>query len=119
MNTKRAPGHTKDSAYERIYAAVRRIPRGRVATYGQIAALAGFPGQPRQVGYALHALPNARSIPWHRVVNAKGEISKRSDPWSECENVQRSRLKCEGIEIESNGRISLSRFRWRPRSSRA
>jgi len=57
---------------------VKRIPRGRVATYGQIATLAGLDGHARQVGYALHSLPDRSDIPWHRVINAKGEISPRS-----------------------------------------
>lgn len=101
------------SAYERIYAAVRRIPRGRVATYGQIAVLAGLPGQPRQVGYALSALSDARSVPWHRVINAKGQISQRSDP--RYEKAQRALLENEGVVFDSTGRVSLARFRWRPR----
>jgi len=72
-----------DSAYARIYSVVRRIPRGRVATYGQIARLAGLPGQARQVGYALHAMATERPVPWHRVINARGEISRRSHPGSD------------------------------------
>ena len=103
-------------AYERIYAAVKRIPRGRVATYGQIASVAGLPGQPRQVGYALNALPDSRSIPWHRVINEKGEISKRSKPG--CETYQRVLLEGEGVEFDADGRVSLSQFRWQPRSRR-
>ena len=61
--------------YSRIYAVVRRIPRGRVATYGQVAELAGLPGHARQVGYALHALPRGTTVPWHRVLNARGALS--------------------------------------------
>jgi len=60
------------SAYDRIYAVIKRIPRGRVATYGQIARLAGLGGQARQVGYALSALPEGNDVPWQRVINAKG-----------------------------------------------
>ena len=60
---------------ERIYAIVRRIPRGRIASYGQVARLAGLPGHARQVGYALHALPEDSGIPWHRVINARGRTS--------------------------------------------
>jgi methylated-DNA-protein-cysteine methyltransferase-like protein len=96
------------TTYERIWAAVARIPRGRVATYGQIAALAGLPGRSRQVGYALHALPEARAVPWHRVVNAKGEISPRAEPrW---EQIQRKLLEREGIVFDARGRIALARF---------
>lgn len=65
------------TSYERIYAVVKRIPRGRVATYGQVADLAGLHGHARQVGYALHATPAHVRIPWQRVVNSKGEISLR------------------------------------------
>ena len=80
-------------AYERIYAVVRQIPRGKIASYGQVAELAGLEGHARQVGYALHATPDAIDIPWQRVVNAKGEISSRSDPLME--GVQQSLLEAE------------------------
>ena len=102
---------------ERIYQAVRRIPRGRVATYGQIAELAGIPRHPRQVGYALHALPEGRPLPWHRVVNAQGTISPRGD--SDWVKIQRSLLEDEGVEFGPGDRIDLARYRWRPRRPRA
>lgn len=100
--------------YERIYAVVRDIPPGRIATYGQVAALAGLPGHARQVGYALHALPEGLDddVPWHRVINAKGEISARSDPGSE--PLQQVMLEEEGVVFNANGRVSLKRFRWDP-----
>ncbi len=101
--------------YDRIYGMVRRIPKGRVATYGQIACLVGIPRQPRQVGYALAALHDHHAVPWHRVVNAKGEISQRSE--SGFEELQRILLEMEGVELDVKGRISLSRFRWRPKSA--
>src|SRR5438067_13101960 len=63
---------------QKIYAAVRRVPKGRVTTYGAIADLAGLDGHARQVGYALNDLPSGSNVPWHRVVNARGEISPRS-----------------------------------------
>ena len=69
--------------YRRIYAVVRRIPRGRVASYGQVARLAGLPGHARQVGYAMHALPAGTTVPWHRVVNAQGAVSRRRVPGAE------------------------------------
>jgi len=97
--------------YERIYAVIRRIPKGRVATYGQIAQLAGLGGHARQVGYALSALPEDRDVPWHRVINAKGEISVRSEPG--CENLQRAYLAKEGIVFDGNARVSLKRFQWK------
>ena len=100
--------------FDAIYDVVVQIPRGRVATYGQIAELAGMPRQPRRVGYALSALPKNSGVPWHRVINAKGEISVRSggspDP------VQRRLLKQEGIAFDRGGRISLDRFRWVPKT---
>ena len=101
------------NSYQHIYAVVRRIPEGRVATYGQVASLAGLAGHARQVGYALHALPKGTAIPWHRVVNADGEISLRSIPGSEL--VQRGLLEREGIRFDPRGRIPLARVRWRPR----
>jgi methylated-DNA-protein-cysteine methyltransferase-like protein len=102
-------------SYQRIYAAVRRIPRGRVATYGQIASLAGLPGHARQVGYALHALPDASRVPWHRVINAQGRVSPRAAPgW---DDVQRQLLAREGVRFGSDGRLSLSRYQWRPRAA--
>ena len=66
--------------WKRIYEIVRKVPRGRVATYGQVAALAGLKGHARQVGYALHALPNGTTVPWHRVINAQGRVSPRAEP---------------------------------------
>jgi methylated-DNA-protein-cysteine methyltransferase-like protein len=98
----------------RIYAAVRRIPRGRVATYGQIAALAGLPRQPRLVGYAMSALPDATTVPWHRVVNAEGRISARA-AGAGAGVVQRLRLEQEGVAFDAGGRLSLERYQWRPR----
>lgn len=100
-------------AYHRIYAVIRRIPRGRVATYGQVAALAGLPGRARQVGYALHALDEPNDVPWHRVINAQGGISPRADPMFV--DVQRQLLRQEGVAFDPDGRIALNRFEWRPR----
>lgn len=104
-------------SYQRIYAVVRRIPEGRVATYGQVASLAGLPGHARQVGYALHALPAESAIPWHRVVNASGKISLRSMPGGEL--VQRGLLEQEGIRLDPRGRVALGRVRWAPRRKTA
>jgi methylated-DNA-protein-cysteine methyltransferase-like protein len=98
-----------------ILAAVRAIPRGRVATYGQIARLAGLGGQARRVGYALAALPARSGVPWHRVVNAEGRISMRSGDRS-VEILQRRLLEREGVRFGSTERIDLTRFRWRPRA---
>jgi len=98
-------------AYARIYAVVRRIPRGRVASYGEVARRAGLPGRARQVGYAMHALPFGTRVPWHRVVNAKGQISRRSRGGGEL--TQRILLEREGIRFDGRGRINPSRFAWR------
>lgn len=98
--------------YETIYAVVRQIPVGRVATYGQVARWAGYPGYARQVGYALFRLPPQETdVPWQRVVNARGEISMSplrfgSDDW------QRSLLEAEGVSFDSHNRIDLTLFGW-------
>jgi len=107
----RRPG---SETHRRIYSVVSKIPRGRVATYGQVARLAGIPGQARLVGYALAALPDQVAVPWHRVVNAKGEISARSDG-GHMEVVQRLLLRRERIRFDKRNRIALTDFRWRPR----
>jgi len=100
------------ATYTRIYAVVRRIRRGRVATYGQVARLAGLPGQARLVGYALAALPDGSDVPWHRVVNARGGISPRAaDGWGDA---QRALLQGERVAF-SGDTLSLARFQWRPR----
>jgi methylated-DNA-protein-cysteine methyltransferase-like protein len=100
--------------HRRIHDVVARIPRGRVATYGQVARIAGLPRQARLVGYALHALPADTSLPWHRVVNAQGALS--TPPGHDL--VQQRLLEREGIRFDARGRIPLESFQWRPRSSR-
>ncbi len=100
-------------SYQLIYRVVRRIPRGRVATYGQVASLAGLTGHARQVGYALNALPDGTVVPWHRVVNAAGRISTRATPGGEL--VQQILLEKEGVRLDARGRIPLERVRWQPR----
>lgn len=99
-------------SYQRIYAVVRRIPRGRVATYGQVASLAGLRGHARQVGYALYALPPGTVVPWHRVVNARGGISVRAVLGGEL--VQQLLLEQEGISLDARGRVALDRVQWKP-----
>ncbi len=100
--------------YESIYAVVKRIPRGRVATYGQVAMLAGLPGHARQVGYALNKLPAGRNLPWHRVLNARGQVSPRKRGKSD----QQERLVAEGIVFDDQRRLSLNRYQWKPRKVR-
>ena len=104
-----------DNTYLRIYSVVKKIPKGKVATYGQIAALAGIPRNARQVGYALHALPAKSGVPWHRVINTKGEISPRA--WSENHLLQRILLEEEGVEFNTRHQVELKRFLWKPRGS--
>jgi len=96
--------------YELIWSVVRRIPKGRVATYGQVAELAGLEGHARQVGYALHNLPERNDVPWHRVINARGEISPRSA--GDSHELQRMLLESEGVMIDLRGRVNLKQFRW-------
>ena len=102
---------TRTGTRDRIYSVVRRIPRGRVATYGQVAELAGLPGHARQVGYALHALPAGTRVPWHRVINAAGAVSLRAASGDEV--TQRQLLESEGIVFDARGRVPLARVRWR------
>ena len=96
------------SRWETIYRAVRNVPRGRVASYGQIAELAGLEGHARQVGYALHALPDGSGVPWHRVINAKGEISPRSA--GDSHELQRMLLEAEGVKFDERGRVERRYF---------
>ena len=100
-------------AFEKIYAVVKRIPEGRVATYGQVAALAGLPGRARLAGTALRETPDGLSIPWQRVINAGGKVSRRSGLGVE-EGYQRHLLEEEGIVFSASGRIDLDRFGWDP-----
>jgi methylated-DNA-protein-cysteine methyltransferase-like protein len=100
------------SEYESYYAVIRKIPRGQIMTYGDVAKLAGRPTSARRVGYALFVVPGA-AIPWWRVINARGQISQRhhSGPGGP-EDEQRFRLLQEGIEFSSEGRVDLSRYRY-------
>ena len=87
---------TSNTTHERIYRVVRRIPRGRVATYGQVAALG-----------------SGSDVPWQRVINARGEVSPRAQPGFE--DVQRQLLEAEGVAFDRRGRVDLARYRWTPR----
>lgn len=95
--------------YTRIYAAVRKIPKGRVSTYGRIARLVRAPG-PRVVGYAMAALHAGSNVPWQRVVNHKGEISMRKG--GDGEMRQRRLLEAEGVQFNLKGRINLKTYAW-------
>jgi methylated-DNA-protein-cysteine methyltransferase-like protein len=102
----------KTSSWEKIYRTIAGIPAGKVATYGQVAHLAGLPGHARQVGYALAATPDDRDLPWQRVINAKGEVSPRSEPGYE--GLQKAMLEAEGVVFGKNGRVDLKRYQWSP-----
>jgi len=108
------PSRRPKDTHARIHAVVRRIPRGRVATYGQVARLAGLGAQPRLVGYALAALPDDSKLPWHRVVNAQGRVSPRAEPGAD--SLQRALLERERVRFDAQGRLELERYRWRPRA---
>lgn len=95
--------------HQRILAVVRRIPRGKVATYGQVAALAQMPRRARLVGFALHQCPPG--VPWQRVINARGEISLSEEDGQA--TFQRVLLEAEGVVFQ-DGRVDLRRFGWKP-----
>ncbi len=99
-----------DPTLQRIYATVDAVPRGVVATYGQIAREAHLPGRARLVGRALRELPPGSKLAWHRVINATGKISVRGAAARE----QKRRLEREGVHVGAGGRISLETFGWRP-----
>jgi methylated-DNA-protein-cysteine methyltransferase-like protein len=98
-------------SYEDVYRVVAAIPRGRVATYGQVARLAGIPRLARSVGYALSALDSSSSLPWHRVVNAEGKISARGGNHG-AEDTQRIRLEREGVIFDVQGHLNLTEVQW-------
>ncbi|CAN1209112.1 MGMT family protein [Tumidithrix helvetica PCC 7403] len=100
--------------YEQIYAIARQIPQGKVATYGQVAELANLAGKARLVGYALFRVDVATSdVPWHRVINAKGEVSY-SPLRRGADYLQRSLLEQEGIKFNAKGKINLREYLWQP-----
>ena len=99
------------SSYDDFYAIARKVPAGRVTTYGAVAAEAGLPGRARQVGYAMAALPADHDVPWHRVINARGEVSPRAGGTA-FEKIQRNLLEAEGIVFNARGRVDLDRFGW-------
>jgi methylated-DNA-protein-cysteine methyltransferase-like protein len=94
--------------YQKIYRSIRRIPEGKVSTYGRIARLVGQ-CTPRMVGYALHALPNGSEVPWQRVINSQGKISLDTTGIGQ---LQRTILESEGIIFSSSGVVDLKKFLW-------
>ncbi|MCF7981700.1 MAG: MGMT family protein [Pseudomonadales bacterium] len=99
---------TDSDLYPQIYSIINAIPSGTVTNYGTIAKLVGC--GPRQVGYALHALPQETKLPWHRVVNYAGRIS--FPPGSDYER-QRARLEQEGVTFSLKGRIDMKHYGWK------
>ena len=95
--------------FERIYKVVSSIPEGKVATYGQVAALAGHPGAARVVGWALHSAPEPLGLPWHRVISATG---KSSLPERSARQLQQALLEQEGVRFDRQGRVDLATFQW-------
>jgi methylated-DNA-protein-cysteine methyltransferase related protein len=95
---------------EDIYRIVRTVPPGRVTTYGDVAAVAGSPRAARQVGYAMAALPEGTDVPWHRVINAQGCISRRGDLERPLEQLRR--LEDEGVIFDAVDKCDLDGLRW-------
>lgn len=104
----------RDHVFGRVYELVRRIPKGRVMTYGQIATLIENRLSPRAVGWAMHGCPPR--VPWQRVVNASGGMSTDRLP-DVPPGLQRALLAAEGIEFKANGTLDLTRYRWSPGAS--
>jgi methylated-DNA-protein-cysteine methyltransferase related protein len=101
------------SSYTAIYNIVRQIPPGKVATYGQVAELAGLPRQARLVGYALFKVAPADQVPWQRVINAQGEISLSPQRYG-ADDLQRLLLEDEGVQFSPAGKVNLKQYRWDP-----
>ncbi len=102
------------SRWEKYYAVVRRIPRGRIATYAQVALLAGTPRAARQVGRVLYFYARAAKVPWQRVINHYGGISTYKIGTGE---LQRALLEDEGVDFRQDGSLDLERYQWRPKQS--
>lgn len=100
-----------DSFRQRVFQVVAAIPYGQVTTYGDIARLIGSPRAARQVGGVLKRLPEGSTLPWHRVINRRGEISLMGDDYLR----QKKALLAEDIEIDVTGRIDLQQYRWQYR----
>lgn len=98
------------SFFDQVYQVVRRIPSGKVATYGQIARLLGKPRAARTVGWALHSLPSGSDVPWQRVINARGTISL--DARGPGGAIQRVLLEAEGLTFDEQGRVDLAAHGW-------
>jgi methylated-DNA-protein-cysteine methyltransferase related protein len=113
QNSQGAADRSTSSTYRKIYDLVRKIPKGKVVTYGQVADLLGWYGKARLVGYALFQVDRTSDIPWQRVINAKGEISYSSARLG-ADYLQKDLLEAEGIEFTKGERIDLQKYRWQP-----
>jgi methylated-DNA-protein-cysteine methyltransferase-like protein len=101
--------------YRAVWAWVRKVPKGRVVTYGQVATYLGSPRAARAVGYAMFNVDDPR-VPWHRVINARGEISIGGALHRP--ELQRELLEAEGVAFDAEGRVDLKRYGWKPRPPR-
>lgn len=101
-----------DSFHKQVVKIIKMIPLGKVATYGQIAAMAGSPRGARQVVRTLHSSSDKEKLPWHRVINARGRISLKPDSGYE---IQKAMLEDEGIIFNADGSINMRKFQWDPR----
>ena len=104
-------GVTEKSFTDRVKDRIKRIPPGRVASYGQVAALAGSPRGARQVVWILHSSSDKDGLPWHRVINVKGQISL---PHGYGYELQKSLLEAEGVVFDRTDTVDMNRFRWKP-----
>lgn len=112
LRKRKSSTQTTDTGSDRrapVFQAIAQIPAGYVATYGQIAALAGMPGAARYVGYCLRELPKGSKLPWQRVIGAGGRIAFAAG--SDAFERQTARLRKEGVLV-NNGRINLKQFQW-------
>ncbi|MGM0845773.1 MAG: MGMT family protein [Bacillota bacterium] len=99
---------------EAVIRVIKNIPSGKVMTYGQVAGLAGSPRAARQVVRILHSMSRKHQLPWHRVINAKGQIALRDE---ESFEEQRLSLEGEGVEVGLHGKIELARYQWNPENA--
>lgn len=98
--------------FQKVYEAVKTIPRGKVCSYGQVALMTGHPGAARQVGWALSSLPTKNDVPWHRVINAQGRVSLKGR--GEIADVQKLILESEGVVFDINDKVDMEEFQFLP-----